>query len=131
MATITGRIGQDRYRTQLTSANGHRFVADEGLEDGGQNLGPTPGELLAASLSACTNITLRMYADRKQWPLTAIETVVNIEQGEKHTVDRFSVLLQLEGELTDEMRQRLLQIAHLCPIHKLLAASTPIDLRLL
>ncbi|GAA4371978.1 OsmC family protein [Hymenobacter koreensis] len=130
MPGFSGRIGPSGYRTELTSESGHHLVADEPLADGGQNLGPTPGELLAASLSACTCITLRMYADRKQWPLHSVEAVVRYEETPQHVVTRLTRTLHFGGELTEEQRQRLLKIAELCPIHKSLGASIAIDTEL-
>ncbi|WP_201743907.1 OsmC family protein [Hymenobacter busanensis] len=130
MPTLTGRIGPDHFRTVIASDSGHELLADEPLDNGGQNLGPSPGELLAASLSACTCITVRMYADRKQWPLHGVEAVVSFEHNPQHVVTRLTRKLHLLGTLTDEQRQRLLQIANLCPIHKALTASVPIDTEL-
>ncbi|WP_400192238.1 OsmC family protein [Hymenobacter sp. B81] len=127
MSSVSGRIGPDHYRTTLATDSGHELLADEPLADGGQNLGPTPGELLAAALSACTCITLRMYADRKQWPLQGVEAVVQVEHDDKHVVTRLSCTLHLRGALSAEQRQRLLRIAGQCPIHKTLGPALPID----
>src|SRR3546814_13655572 len=72
MAHGTARIGKDHYRTEIAVGD-HSLVADEGPGLGGQNAGPAPYDLLPASLGACTAITLRMYADRKEWTLESVE----------------------------------------------------------
>jgi putative redox protein len=130
MPTLTGRIGTDHFVTDLTSDSGHALLADEPLADGGQNMGLSPGELLAASLSSCTCITVRMYADRKQWPLREVVTHVSFERNDKHVITHMTRAVQFEGNLTDEQRQRLLQVANACPIHKALTNSVIIDTKL-
>lgn len=120
-------IGEDRYRTELT-VSGKTVIADEPEDLGGTNLGPAPGEFLMISLASCTAITLRMYADRKQWPVTQIQVEVAMEKEESTTV--FQREIFLAGELTDEQRERLLQIANACPVHKTLSNPIRIDTRL-
>lgn len=120
-------IGKDRYRTELT-VSGKTVIADEPEDLGGTNLGPAPGEFLMISLASCTAITLRMYADRKQWPVTQIQVEVAMEKVEATTV--FQREIFLAGELTDEQRERLLQIANACPVHKTLINPIQIDTRL-
>ncbi|TGE23606.1 OsmC family protein [Hymenobacter metallicola] len=127
MPTLTGRIGSAPYLTRISSDSGHEVLADEPLDQGGQNRGLTPGELLAASLSACICITVRMYAERKQWPLTDLEARVDFERNDKHMVTRLDCVLRLQGELTEEQRQRLLKVAEVCPIHKTLQSAVPIS----
>lgn len=127
MPTITGHIGPEHYVTDLTTDSGHALLADEPLADGGQNMGPSPGELLAAALTACTSITLRLYADRKGWPLQRVETEVSFEPTADHVVRHLSRQIRLVGELTDEQRQRLLLVANACPVHKALTAGVAID----
>ncbi|MCB2409787.1 OsmC family protein [Hymenobacter lucidus] len=127
MPTLTGRSGPEPYLTRISSDTGHELLADEPLDNGGHNQGPTPGELLAASLSACVCITVRMYATRKQWPLTGLEAQVSFERNEQHTVTQLSCVLQLQGELSEEQRLRLLRVAELCPIHKTLMGAVPIS----
>jgi uncharacterized OsmC-like protein/alpha/beta superfamily hydrolase len=121
---IVTRIGRTPYRTEVL-ANGHHFVADEPEAVGGGDLGPAPYELLASALGACTVMTLRMYADRKGWPLEAAEVRLRHEKvhcadcerpGQK--LDRLSRDLVLVGDLDDEQRARLLEIADRCPVHR-------------
>ncbi|GAA4354028.1 OsmC family protein [Hymenobacter saemangeumensis] len=130
MPTIQGRSSATPYRTDLLLEQGFTSIADASREDGGQAQGPAPGELLAAALSACTCITVRMYAAHKQWPLTAVEAVVSFEQDERHVISRLERELHLHGELSPEQRLRLLKIAEQCPIHKTLAPAISITTRL-
>lgn len=121
---VTAVIGRDRYRTELIT-NGHNLVADEPDEVGGKNLGPGPGEFLMVSLASCTAITVRMYADRKQWPLEKIRVEVTSERNDKTTI--FIRHVYFEGALDDAQRNRLLQIANACPVHKTL--TNPIEIK--
>jgi len=126
---VVARTGAAGFRTEVL-ANGHGFVADEPESVGGTNAGPSPYELLSASLAACTSMTLRMYADRKQWPLDAVE--VRVEHRKMHCedcanpedrrskIDRFNRSVRLEGELDEAQRERLLEIAERCPVHRTL-----------
>jgi putative redox protein len=123
---VTAIIGRENYRTELLTS-GHRLVADEPEEVGGKNLGPGPGEYLMVSLASCTAITVRMYADRKKWPLEKIRVEVTSERIERTTV--LILHIYLEGPLEDGQRNRLLQIASACPVHKTLA--NPIEIKTL
>jgi putative redox protein len=128
------RTGRARYHTEIF-AGGHALVADEPESAGGTDTGPTPWGLLMAALGACTTITLRMYADRKEWPLEEIG--VRLERrkleeaaagGAPARLVEIGQDLELIGSLDDEQRSRLLEIAHRCPVHRALDAG--IDLRL-
>jgi uncharacterized OsmC-like protein/alpha/beta superfamily hydrolase len=126
VVTRTGRRG---YQTEII-ANGHRLMADEPIAAGGADTGPNPYDYLAAALGACTGMTLRMYADRKEWPLDAV--VVRLKHQKIHaqecqecetrsgTLDFLEREIELEGPLDEEQRQRLLGIADRCPIHRTL-----------
>jgi len=114
MATITAITGKEHYRTEIrTSA--HQITADEPLGYGGKALGPAPDELLAAALGSCTSITLRMYADRKGWPLDRVAVTVGLSRESGRT--EMTMDLVLDGTLDEEQRSRLLEIAHKCPVH--------------
>jgi putative redox protein len=121
---VTATIGKDRYRTEIAVGN-KAIVADEPEELGGKDLGPAPGEFLMVSLASCTAITLRMYADRKKWPLDRIVVEVNFEKIDNKTI--FSREILLAGALDEEHRNRLLQIANACPVHKTL--TNPIEIQ--
>lgn len=121
---VTATIGTDHFRTEIT-VGGKMVVADEPEELDGTNQGPAPGEFLLISLASCTAITLRMYADRKKWSLEKIIVEVNFEKVDNKTI--FKRKLQLTGELTEEQRTRLLQIANACPVHKTL--TNPIEIQ--
>lgn len=121
---VTAIIGREAYRTELITS-GHHLIADEPDEVGGKNLGPGPGEFLMMSLASCTAITVRMYADRKQWPLEKIRVEVSSEKLGNTTL--FTRHIYLEGVLDDDQRKRLLQIANACPVHKTL--TNPIEIK--
>lgn len=117
-------------RTELL-ANGFDLTADEPASLGGTDAGPTPYDLLAAALASCTSMTLRLYADRKGWPLEAAE--VHVGHTKAHAkdgttaaggrVDRFDRTLELYGPLDEAQRARLLEIANRCPVHRSLEAG--------
>ena len=120
---VTAIIGRDHFRTELITS-GKTVIADEPEELGGTNSGPAPGEFLLISLASCTAITLRMYADRKQWDVSKIKVEVSSEKIDQTTF--FKREISLEGNLQDYQRQRLLQIAQACPVHKVL--TNPIEI---
>lgn len=108
----------------------HTLVADEPVSLGGNDAGPEPMDFLLASLGACTSITLRMYAERKQLPLTGIrvELLHDRVDSEKHgKVDRIVRTITLEGELTAAQRAGLLAIANKCPMYRTLQSDLRID----
>lgn len=122
------RIGRDHFKTEIIS-NGHLVIADEPTNGGGTSQGSSPSEFLLVALASCTAITLRMYADRKKWALDKIEVEVNLEKGANTTLFTREVLL--EGALDNEQRERLLQIANACPVHKILSNPIQISTKLI
>jgi putative redox protein len=127
LITAITELDESRYRTKIF-AGGHFIYADEPTSLGGTDEGMTPGALLLASLGSCTAITVRMYADRKQIPLTSIKIELSIcpedEMDKSTTITR---KIELNGELDDQQRLRLMQIADKCPIHKLLTNPIKIE----
>ncbi|MBS1486304.1 MAG: OsmC family protein [Bacteroidetes bacterium] len=123
MSQITGHIGKDHYKTEIKSTS-NSIIADEPLSNGGQDLGFSPHDLLASSLAACTCITVRMYADRKEWELREIFVNVSVEKVEGKT--KITRAIELKGELDTTQTERLMAIANKCPIHQIL--SNPIEI---
>lgn len=114
---------------QYVTAGRHVFGADEPENLGGKDTGPDPYELLLAGLGACTAMTIRMYADRKKIPLTRVEVRLrHLRRAStgKETKDNFERVIALTGNLTEEQRQSLLEIAERCPVSKTLRQSSEI-----
>jgi putative redox protein len=115
---------------QRIRARDLRFAADEPIDKGGTNAAPNPYDLLLASLGACTSMTLKMYSDRKQWPLEKVRVTLrhdrvhaedcsDCEKGDG-MIDVIEKKLELQGELTETQRERLLAISARCPVHRTL-----------
>lgn len=127
--------------TQDISADGHHLIADEPSNYGGNYLGATPYQLVAAGLGACTSMTIRMYARQKKIPLEHVQ--VDITHNKIHAqdctdcnqkdgkIDRFERKITLTGDLTEQQRQRLLEIADRCPVHRTLEGEIEIQTQLL
>jgi putative redox protein len=123
MARAHADIGTTDYAVALKAGH-HQLTADERPDMGGQDAGPAPYELLCAALSACTAITLRMYAGRKAWPLTAAHVDVHfVRDGEVERIDR---TLRFEGDLDEAQRARLADIAERTPVTLTLKRSITI-----
>ncbi len=131
---------EDGFTTQMKVGN-HYMIADEPTDFGGNDFGPSPYELVSAGLSACTVMTLQMYAKRKNWPLENVS--VHTTYSKTHAldcencedtaakIDTFHREIQLNGSLNQKQRERMLQIADKCPVHKTLHSETQVITKLL
>jgi putative redox protein len=111
---VDGRLEQD------VQVRDHRLTADEPKEHGGDDSGPSPQELLAASLASCTAITIEMYAHRKGWDVGEISVDVRYEPAQRGSPTRFKMEVELPKELPEDQRERLMQIGAKCPVHRTL-----------
>lgn len=118
-------IGTERYDS-TAQTDGHTLHADEPESLGGTDAGPTPYGYLLTALGACKTITCRMYADRKEWPLEGVAVDVEHERLPDRT-EVIRVRVALAGELTDEQRKRLFEIAGRCPVHRTIADGVRIE----
>jgi uncharacterized OsmC-like protein len=131
--------GKSTY-VQKISVGPHVLTADEPSEVGGNDAGPNPYELLLAALGACTSMTVRMYAERKKWQLHSVhvglsyarihaEDCANCDT-EVRMIDQIEMEISFVGELSEEQRQRLMEIAGRCPVHRTLTSQIQIHSRL-
>jgi putative redox protein len=127
MRAISRRIG-DRLR-QKVQIREHALTADEPKDQGGEDSAPSPQELLAASLASCTAVTMEMYAVRKGWDVGEITVDVNYEPAHRGSPTRFEMTVNLSKELPEEQRERLMQIAAKCPVHRTLEGEVMFDER--
>ena len=137
---VAAQLGDVGFTTEII-AGGHGLLADEPEEVGGDDFGPSPYELLSASLGACTAMTLQMYARRKKWDLEKVN--VHLDHGKKYKedcedcenpqsrIDHFEKCIELEGDLTEEQIKRLLEIADRCPVHRTLHGDVVVKTQLL
>jgi putative redox protein len=128
-------IGEERYRSDIW-ARGHRCVSDEPESHGGQGVGPTPYDFLIGALGACTTMTLRMYADRKEWPLESVRVRLrhqkvhasDSDEAEKKSglIDHVEREIEIYGDLDEAQRKRMMEIADRCPVHRTLKGDIAI-----
>jgi putative redox protein len=111
------------------SIRDHTVVADEPKSNGGDDAGPSPQELLAASLASCTAITMEMYANRKGWDIGDVRVDVNYEPAQRGSPTRFAMSVSLPKELPEDQRERLMQIAAKCPVHRTLEGEVMFEER--
>jgi putative redox protein len=124
---------QSKLRNEVSYREGHSFITDEPIEVGGEDAGPDPYTLLLAALGSCISMTVMLYARRKQWPVERV--IVRLRQNRVHATDckecsdnqegyihRIERSVTVTGQLSDEQRARLLEIAHKCPVHRTLTS---------
>jgi len=138
MSKFAVAITKDTYTTQVSTPD-HMGLTDEPVELGGKNKGPTPYELLMGALASCTSITLRMYINRKGWDVQRIRVRVNYSRDYKEDcdscssgerkIDVFERLIELEGDVDEVQRSRILEIANKCPVHVTLENNARIETR--
>jgi uncharacterized OsmC-like protein/pimeloyl-ACP methyl ester carboxylesterase len=132
---VLAQIDQEPFMTQI-KAGDFQLMADEPVTIGGQNKGPSPYDLLGSSLAACTAMTLKMYADRKKWPLESVRVHVDYDASyvedilhcdtEQRRVGKFTRQIEIIGDLDKKQEERLIQIADKCPVHKTLESGIQI-----
>ena len=108
----------------------HELNADEPKDEGGEDSAPSPQELLAASLASCTAITMEMYADRKGWDIGDVVVDVDYEPAQRGSPTKFEMIVRLPKELPEDQREKLMQIAAKCPVHRTLEGEVMFDERL-
>lgn len=128
MRKVVSQFGEGPLQQRLTAGDLH-FLSDAEIAKGGSGTGPSPHEYLGAALAACTSMTLKMYAGRKEMKLENAVVTVDIERA--NDVETFSCEIQLLGNLGVEEKERLLEIANKCPIHKALSGQIQIKTQLI
>jgi len=129
MDTVIAKIGKDKYKTEISAGN-HSFVGDEPVPYG-EDLGPSPYDYLLTALGTCICMTVRMYADRKKWPMDSIEVRLSQKRvhhsdcddcesadGYVHVIEK---VVDIKGDLDETQLARLHQIEGRCPVHKTLS----------
>jgi putative redox protein len=132
---VSVRVGESGFRAEI-AAGGHTMIADEPASLGGTDGGPSPYDYLAAALGACTAMTIRMYADRRGWPLDGVTVRLKHSrvhekdcencETEKVGIDQLSRVIEFSGDLTEEQRAGLLRIADRCPVGQTLTRGVRI-----
>jgi putative redox protein len=107
----------------------HHVTADEPTQEGGQDLGPSPQELLSAALASCTAVTMEMYAQRKGWNVNGLEVDCRYSPAERGCPTRFELVMRMPAHLSEEQVERLQVIAAKCPVHRTLEGEVAFDER--
>jgi putative redox protein len=121
--------GRGKYQVEAKAGDA-TLVIDEPVSAGGLGAGPNPYNLLGAALGACTTMTIRLYAERKHWPLKHVEIAVRHSRADLASRDRFDLDIALEGDLDATQRARLMEIAERCPVHLTLARGSEVQANL-
>lgn len=127
---------ENKFTTEVSNGR-HTILADEPESFGGNDLGPSPYELLNAALGACTDLTLKLYAERKGWPLEEVYTYLTYSKkhiqdceegsGNQGKIDHIQKTIEIVGELSAEQKSKLVEIASKCPVHRTLTSDIVID----
>lgn len=127
MGSIIAVTKKEKYKTIVQSLT-NSIIVDEPLDSGGKDAGLMPSDLLSGSLASCTSITLRMYADRKEWEVEEISVDVSLDDDKNNP--KLTRIVEVKGKLDESQRSRLLAIANACPMHKLLSRGIEIETKL-
>lgn len=131
LPTVKATLEDIPYVVAFVDDLGHTWTADEPPEVGGGNTAPTPDRLILAGLGACTAITLKMVAARRQISLTGIEVELQLNpDGKPEAGNDIVRRITLRGDLDEEQRAQLLKVANACPMHKLLTGEIRIQTEL-
>jgi putative redox protein len=107
----------------------HHLTADEPSEHGGEDAGPSPQQLLAASLASCSAITMEMYARRKGWEIGEVTVDVDYEPAQRGSPTKFQIAVRLPKELPEDQREKLMQVVTKCPVHRTLESEVMFEER--
>lgn len=137
--TIVRESGEGKYAQEIIIGS-HTLAADEPIAGGGNDLGPSPYDFLLAALGTCTSMTIRMYASLKQFPLDKITVKLTHKkiysddcqdcENQNAKIDHIDRLIELQGDLSEEQRAKLLDIANKCPVHRTLTSKMMITTKL-
>lgn len=126
-------LPKEGVQTTIVSGN-HTYYADEPIEDGGTDTGPSPTQMVMGALGSCIAITMRLYADRKGWSLEGVELDLDFErfrskdypayEGDERYVHEITKKVTLHGALTPEQKERIIEIGGMCPVHRLIASPS-------
>jgi len=130
-SNVTVSIGSEKYKTEVIIGK-HTLQIDEPESIGGKDLGPTPIDLLLSSIGTCKAITMRMYADNKNWPLEKIEINLSLEvvKNNANQFTQIDVEVNLVGNLDEQQKERIIKVGDKCPVHKMMSNPFQIETRL-
>jgi putative redox protein len=128
MRAISRRVG-DKLQQEI-EVRSHRVASDEPGDRGGEDAGVSPQELLAASLAACSAITVEMYAQRKGWDVGDMEVCCDYEPAQRGSPTKFTLVVRMPKELPEDQRERLMQIVAKCPVHRTLEGEVMFEEKL-
>ncbi len=126
MPVVARRISGHQHQIDIRD---HTLIVDEPPSHGGEDTGPDPQELLAASVASCVAITIEMYADRKGWNVDGLEVSCDFTPAERGSPTRFELVIRLPSGLDEDQRRRLEVIAAKCPVHRVLEGEVHFDER--